>query len=264
MGQNPQGVGEYDHFLTGLFNLWITSVPPTDSSAREKIWSRFSQFVSSKDYVAFWSSLYNKSGIQGTPILAFFITYTYFTRQWTTMYPIEANSTCSVASYNEASHLSPDEENALWYVAGYVIRKVMKISLRSGASQEVIQIATLLSFIEDGEELDDDDISDDQGDETLSTAWFDAINRGGLFKCTNDFYKFMSVGVASQVPLTRSGKRATLPYWSCRPSLRHDLKRAQSIRCMDNTVRRSYRYAHHSTKSNRLHIFQSSDVRIHK
>ena len=191
MGQNPQGVGEYDHFLTGLFNLWITSVPPTDSSAREKIWSRFSQFVSSKDYVAFWSSLYNKSGIQGTPILAFFITYTYFTRHWTTMYPIEANSTCSVASYNEASHLSPDEENALWYVAGYVIRKVMK-SLRSGASQEVIQIATLLSFIEDGEELDDD-ISDDQGDETLSTAWFDAINRGGLFKCTNDFYKFMRV-----------------------------------------------------------------------
>ena len=36
-------------------------------------------------------------------------------------------------------------------------------SLRSSASQ-----ATLLSFIEDGEELDDDDISDDQGDETLS------------------------------------------------------------------------------------------------
>ncbi len=190
MGQNPQGVGEHDRFLTGLFDLWITSVPPTDSSAREKIWFRFSQFVSSNDYVAFWSSLYNESGIQGTPILAFFITYTYFTRQWTTMYPVKANSTCSVVS--GASHLSPDEENALWYVAGYVIRKVMK-SLTSGqnATREAGQIAIVLSFLEDAEDLDDDD--DDQGDETLSTAWFDAINRGGLFKCTNDFYKFMRV-----------------------------------------------------------------------
>ena len=49
--------------------------------------------------------------------------------------------------------------------------------------EKVTQIAIILSFIEDGEELDD------QEDETMSTTWFDAINRGGLFKCTNDFYK---------------------------------------------------------------------------
>ncbi len=188
MGQNPQGVSEHDRLLTGLFDLWITSVPPTD---REKIWSGFSQFVSSNDLCNILVKSLQRIRYSGNPNTS--ILHHLHLLHSTMDNNISSKSQQHIASgCSEASHLSPDEENALWDVAGYVIRKVMK-SLRSGqnATREAGQIVIALSFLEDAEELNDND--DEQGDETLSTACFNAINRGGQFKCTNDFYKFMRV-----------------------------------------------------------------------
>ena len=195
MAQHTESVVKYDQFLTQLFNLWITAVPPSNGNAREQIWTRFSRFVSSNDYISFWTALYNKSLVQGTPLLSFFLTFQYFTRQWKQTYSVNA-----VIENTELCHMSLDEMNGLWYVAGFVIRETIKKMIcrqNVTANYEKSQAAIILhSFLEDGELVVDDmecEDDNDNGNRDKSTGWFDAINRGGLFKCTNDFYKFMSV-----------------------------------------------------------------------
>lgn len=82
-----------DLFLQSLFNLWITSVPPTNSKIREAIWTRFSQFTSSSEYTNFWACLYAEEKIPGSNVLSFYLTYYYFIHCWSEVYPTR-NSPC--------------------------------------------------------------------------------------------------------------------------------------------------------------------------
>ena len=83
----------YECYLTHLFNLW-TSVPPVNSSVREQIWQRFSCFISSQEYVMFWTGLYSKAKTTASsPHLSLYLTQSLFIRFWTHKYPISQNTT---------------------------------------------------------------------------------------------------------------------------------------------------------------------------
>ena len=169
--------GKNDLFLQSLFNLWITSVPPTNSKIREAIWTRFSQFTSSSEYTNFWACLYADAKIPGSNVLSFYLTYYYFIRCWIEVYPTR-NSPC----IHETS-VSPDEENALWYVGGYIIRKIRNKSLKV---RDILN-----TFIEDYDYDDDNTTAPNDTSIESESEWFNTINRGGLIKCTNGFYQFL-------------------------------------------------------------------------
>ena len=182
---NKTAIQPFESYLCTLFHLWIDKNPPVTSSIREQIWLRFSQFTSSTHYTTFWSRLYTAISVQSSPILSFYITYNYFIDLWKYIYPTTVRNKAS-----ETSHLTYDEENALWYIAGYVIRKVKSQTHKAESSSHDKFI--LDSFIE--ESGDDGEGNDD--DECLSPVssadtWINSINRGGLIKCNNDFYQFV-------------------------------------------------------------------------
>ena len=120
---NDTVIQPFESYLCTLFHLWIDKNPPVTSSIREQIWLRFSQFTSSTDYMTFWSCLYTAISVQSSPILSFYITYNYFIDLWKYIY-----------------------QNALWYIAGYVIRKVKSQTHKAESSSHDKFI--LDSFIE--------------------------------------------------------------------------------------------------------------------
>ena len=172
--QTKESLKPYESFLIQIFDLW-TSIPPKTSPIREQIWRRFSVFTSSTDYITFWKGFYSLIGITGSPVLSFYITYTLFIRYWSSKYP--ANELHHDAS--EVSHLTYEEQNALWYVAGYILKKVKK---EVKGNEGIIDY-----FIEEGTDTDNEEIEDDCN----AQNWLNIIDRGGLTKCTNDFYTFL-------------------------------------------------------------------------
>jgi hypothetical protein len=72
----------------------------------------------------------------------------------------------------------------LWYIAGYIIRKVKKIET---ANNNTDSIALLDTFLEEDTDGEDDDV-----DLNISSKlWLTCVNRGGLLRCNNDFYSFI-------------------------------------------------------------------------
>ncbi len=173
---NPQNIHVlivqcFEKYLLGLFDMWI-SVPPTSKKIRKQIWQRFSEFTSSNDYNIMWNSLHTAMGVEGSPVLSFYITYNLFIRRWENKYPTKE------PLHNKSNvlpHLTYDEQNALWYVAGYLLRQV-KINLKKRKASDDI-----LAMIESLEDKEISDTNDDGKEEILdSRKWFDLINRGGL------------------------------------------------------------------------------------
>ena len=70
--------------------------------------------------------------------------------------------------------MSPDEENALWYVGGYIIRKIRNKSLK------VMDI--LNTFIDDYDHDDDNTTAPNDTSIESESEWFNTINRGGLMR----------------------------------------------------------------------------------
>ena len=98
---------------------------------------------------------------------------------------INANSKLSSPCITNVtpSHLTYDEESALWYVAGYLIRSLDKKIEKSRYIHKEEMLQTLHNFVEDKEAH--------SHEEFASSAWFNSINRGGLTRCSNDFYYFI-------------------------------------------------------------------------
>ena len=126
------------------------------------VYQRFSQFVSSNHYVMVWTSLYNTAGIQRCPILPFDLTYSMFKNHW-----INANSKLSSPCITNVtpSHLTYDEESALWYVAGYLIRSLDKKIEKGRYIHKEEMLQTLHNFVEDKEAHSHDE-------EFATSAWF--------------------------------------------------------------------------------------------
>ena len=116
-------------------------------------------------------------------MLSFYVTYKYFIYQWQHKFPGNNHHLQS----NQLPHLTYDEQSALWYVAGYILKKIRK---QVGDNDEALALVDSFTEWEDDttEDLDDEANS---ADELTSENWLKLINRGGLKKCTNDFYVFI-------------------------------------------------------------------------
>ena len=86
-----------------------------------------------------------------------------------------------------SADLSVDEESALHYVEGYMIRSLQKKIERQKPKLMEEIIFALHSFLEDREQCDQSDITDESDD----LDWVKVLDRGGLFHCCMEFINFL-------------------------------------------------------------------------
>lgn len=101
--------------------------PPTSKVLREKVWTSLFSYVTSEHYKSTWSHLIEQINIQDlhpSPILYFFVIHRLFCVLLKKQYPPRPDGNDILP--NCSSTLSADEEGALRYVGGYMIRSVIK------------------------------------------------------------------------------------------------------------------------------------------
>lgn len=166
---NEQKMKQFNQYLITFFKIWTTPTVTTQF-VREEIWKRFSLFISSSEYSTFWASVYSTVGISPCPaILSFEVTFTGYWKKQTLARILTTASTNSLSP-----SLSFDEQNALWYVGGYIIRKMRrKINKNSSlTAKEMDMLLPLLDeLVEDHDEDNGDGEREDEEDSDMSKSW---------------------------------------------------------------------------------------------
>uniref|UniRef100_A0A1X7V571 Uncharacterized protein n=1 Tax=Amphimedon queenslandica TaxID=400682 RepID=A0A1X7V571_AMPQE len=133
--------------------------------------------VNSHEYNAVWINFYDAVGVDYSPILAFFTTLQLLYRLWKHHY-----STTSIQKSEEV-HLTYNEQNAVWYVAGYIIRKLRKTQ---NVNEE--QLALFDFFVDDSADVKNTDDDSSPHEEIKDTqSGLRMVDRGGLTNCSNNF-----------------------------------------------------------------------------
>jgi hypothetical protein len=97
------------------------------------------------------------------------------------------------------TRLSVEEENAIRYTAGYIVRKIKKRYEEKGP----VEVVHCLLSMGEGSELSNDDGADCTFQE-YSKMWINLIDRGGLFKVNSEAYSFFLELELAAYPLVRS------------------------------------------------------------
>uniref|UniRef100_A0A1X7STK4 Uncharacterized protein n=1 Tax=Amphimedon queenslandica TaxID=400682 RepID=A0A1X7STK4_AMPQE len=194
-----------------FYNLW-TSLPPRNHSIREQIWQRFTSFISSSEYTLIWQSLYSLASVKKSSVLSLYLTYFFFVKFWKNKYSIADNAT----EEQQVTAITEDEKCALWYIAGYLIRKVKgKVGMLLAEKMEM--------FLEEVDDVIEDDTTLEE-DIQHPKKWLESINRGGLVKCSNDFYEHLQT-------VEKEIRQLILPSSKCVPLLETttDLLKSRNI-----------------------------------
>ena len=168
------------------------------------MWTRFSSFLSSEEYIQFWTTLYTVVGVQEIPLLSFELTYVSFTNYWKQVTSSQMKST---EKQQMLQPLTIDERSALWYCSGYLIRKLrnnIKKSLTTTTHNNKIQkpvLCLLDTFLETDETEIDEEEKNNENEDISGKKWLKTISRGGLLRCTNDFHTLLCT-IEIQVRLT--------------------------------------------------------------
>lgn len=113
------------------------------------------------------------------------MTYHYFIRLWESKYPTTANITKCIT---ETTYISYDEENAVWYIGGFIIRKVRRKIKALDVKDDLL---AMLEKFEGKEDMEDESLTGDDEESVDTKKWITLIDRGGLVKCSNNFYSFL-------------------------------------------------------------------------
>ena len=133
-----------------------------------------------------------QSNIQATPIFYQSITDRLFQRRIEFHFPIPSSPQAIREDEAEESTrtLTYEEENAIRYAAGYVLRAVKKKTMKSSSAQKD-QLVEAIDIIL----RNDNDIEED-----ASSNWITVVDRGGLLHISDDLYR---VFVAMELDIRR-------------------------------------------------------------
>ncbi len=141
-------------------------------------------------YKASWSSIINSAETEASPTLHYFITRYLLNDLLQKMHPV---STTPDNTSNEATiNLSSDEEAALSYVGGYVVRAMIKKVKKSSedSHKKKLLIIALDKFHEHPDDVNVNVNEDDQEQEQ-EPDWLTLCNRGGLYLVRTEFQNFL-------------------------------------------------------------------------
>ena len=167
-----------NHFLEWLFGKVkkIVVEHGTDKPKRKEMWSQFHKLRSSDDLFQEWKRYLEQMGISAKPVFFQLITAELFEQLLHDTY--RSKSTATDDGDDEVI-LTYEEENAIRYMAGYVVR-----SLQKKMADEVEMLI----------ETDKKRIQ-----ESSSTDWINIIDRGGLIHVTDECYQlFLAIEHATR------------------------------------------------------------------
>ena len=176
----PTNCHEVELFQTQLRDLLSSCIVPVASSSsadakmRSKMWSKYQSVRTSPLYLNAWKAFLRKcSQLEMSHMFCQYIGHRFFLHL--------IKSQCNFAAHDINSKMPidlTDEENqALCYAAGYIPRSLKKKILKSSRPHQQIL----------------DDLLSDGTEESVSTEWITAVNRGGLFVNNMTFELFYSM-----------------------------------------------------------------------
>ena len=144
------------------------------------MWGSYHRLQCSETFVHDWKTFLSAAKMKAFPSFYQFVTHTVFRELVAIHFPVH----CSES--NETEHpsrpLTNEEENALRYVAGYVIRKLRE-RIDSSSNPRKDEMVLLLM------ECAGDEMDSDGGTE----MWLNMIDRGGLWHVNDQTYSLFSI-----------------------------------------------------------------------
>ena len=177
----------------------VIKCTPDSKVKREKMWANFFNLVTSSEFKKLWDNVTEASESLKSSLFYFYVTFCIFQEH--------LQSKCSDSATPDlpaAPKLTLDEENALQYIGGYIIRALEKRLSKKRGSE--VKIACLHSFLEETEfeTVADQPAGDIDVDDFR--VWTNALDRGGLYHCKADFFLFLhAVEIAMKVAIAEEG-----------------------------------------------------------
>lgn len=169
--------------VTALQKIFEES-KPAEKIKQEKLWSNFHEFRSSNEFTASWEKYLSQLHIDAKPMY-----YQHVTEE---VFEALIEKQCiNPKDHRETSEtikrLSFEEENAVRFVGGYVIKTLRDVQ-KLPKDKPVLDILNSLVYSKE-----DKHIAAGCGSQT----WINSINRGGLVEITDDAYQvFLSIEYA--------------------------------------------------------------------
>ena len=141
---------------------------------REKLWRKFHSSRNAKDFKSKWMEyLIHLKITDATPL--------FYQNVSQELFETLISQKCLINDHGISTkyiqHMTLDEENAVRYVAGFVIRAV-KDKLKVPNDQEILDILNSMVHVQDASSTF-----------TSSEDWVKSINRGGLVQITEDAHR---------------------------------------------------------------------------
>ena len=156
-------------------------------AAREKMWGAYHCIRTSPTFACLWREFLQRAKIQVLPIFYQSLTDILFQRRIEFYFPISKHSDKGEA---EDSVLTFEEENAIRYAAGYVLRAVRKKTTKPSKQQKDQLVETIDAIVGDNDVVGND----------ISSSWLSVVDRGGLLHISDDLYR---VFVAMELEIRR-------------------------------------------------------------
>lgn len=169
-----------ERFTTSVIELLDKAFQRTaavnSQAAREKMWAKYHSVRNSEEFVSLWTAILQESGVCAIPICYQTVTDKLFEKRIQFHCPV---ATPSVLESEEDVTLTYEEENAIRYAAGYVLRSVRKKVMKSQHANKENIVETIDSLAQNCD-VDDDDVS---------SEWVTLVDRGGLIHISDDLYR---------------------------------------------------------------------------
>ena len=168
--QNTVSCHTHSVWLVAELNGVITQAKKrrSDLLNQEKLWSTYYQLLTSKTFQQKWEKFLSTVKLPQEPLL-----YQYVTAETFELLIKEKFSSSNDTSLDESvtNTLTFEEENAVRYVGGYVIR-VINQKVKNVSIQKVL-----------------DELKSDEDTNGPAEEWISTIDRGGLTKITPEAYR---------------------------------------------------------------------------
>ena len=168
---------QFAAYLSAKLKLCFVTTHKSKHLKQAKMWGEYHKLRTSASFKAEWENFLDKATKQ-QPSVAFyqFVTHELFKEL------IKMEFTVDTEKDKTLAPLTHEEKNALRYVAGYVCRKVHNQLKQSSCPGREVMMLCLSDM--NGDDIDEDDHTDE---------WLRKINRGGLWKITDEVYQLFYI-----------------------------------------------------------------------
>ena len=180
--------------------LKIVEKTPGNKKTNERMFINLFDYIQSDEYIHLWTTVTAAASTTPSRLLYYYVTTTLYKTLLFTHKPVNHTSdTCT----SDFTYLTPDEQGALKYVAGYLIRNSVKKAMKQNQRNKETIVYSLYCFLEDPEET-----QDQQELPQTILEWCRIVDRGGLFHCTNEFTHFLtSVETVTKSTMKRGNEK---------------------------------------------------------